>query len=310
MTTTESVNVLEQEVEVRGGWATKDTRSGFTSSTGPQCHSAAGFAVGWHPLAQPRDGLEAVVELQPWASSSGARGMPTVARYWFYRESEAKAEFERIKSQLWQRQWVEWVTTDLAEAGLLPDEFRAEVLTGEPQALMVAADWQDEQNQPYHGHLLRAAYHMIATGAVNVPVRIGKKAVVVLNPNDAVKPGAERPGIGSLRVAEVVEGESVRIVCLAIAHDYHKPPAGVFESRRRVFVDEKVFSLGDPAEYDSFNLAYYAPILSITAKTVVLAPDRYGSGGSKHRLTLAKFVGKNHDFDMAKAQKRNDDWTD
>jgi hypothetical protein len=53
---------------------------------------------------------------------------------------------------------------------------------------------------------------------------------------------------------------------------------------------------------------YYAPIESITAKTVVVAG--YRPDTQKHRLTIAKFVEKNRDFDLAKARRRNDEWSD
>jgi hypothetical protein len=194
-------------------------------------------------------------------------------------------------------------------AGIVPNEFRGAVVAGELVALLGAADWQDERDNPNAGLLLRAAYYRI-TGQANVVVPAGNGTVAVLNPQVVTKRSPVVPGIGVCRAAVVEVGKSVRIVSVRTAHTA-TPPSGPLPGRAatevNTFVAERIFRLGDPAEYDAFNLVYYAPITSITTKTVVIVDL---GGTEMHRLSLAKFVEKNHDFDLARARKRNDEWMD
>lgn len=298
----ELVSVLEREVEIVGGYPI-GTRRGYANGHGLHSYSAAGYAVTWAPLTS---GV-ADVQLQPWGSPDEDR-RPVVTSVMFDTANEARAEFERIKALLFTRQWVEWVTTDLAKAGIVPDEFREQLLAGELQALLVAADWQDDRDNPNAALLLRAAYHGLR-GEVNVVVPAGKGRTIVLNPLEITKRTKVEPGIAPPRVAVIDAGKSVRTVAVRTTHESRLDPSA---AGRRVtvvttFVDERIFRVGDVAEYDSFNLVYFAPIEAITAKTVVIA-GRHGKG--KSRLTIARFVGKNHDFDLAKAQERNANWSD
>ena len=70
---------------------------------------------------------------------------------------------------------------------------------------------------------------------------------------------------------------------------------------------DKTFRVGDMAEYNSYNLCFFGPIIAIGEKTVTIQ-DKYGD--QKYRLSLESFCRKNRNFDLAKAQKRNDEWRD
>jgi hypothetical protein len=71
------------------------------------------------------------------------------------------------------------------------------------------------------------------------------------------------------------------------------------------------FNVGDQAEYDSYNLSYYGPIVAITAKrvTVISRHDarRHAAGEKvkKHSLDLNTFCFRNHNFDLNKTVEEN-----
>jgi hypothetical protein len=286
----ELANVLEEPVEVRGGAEVEILARGHIHARGEDYALVGDHAIGIERYV----GGAVHVQLR----KLGDGGLLTARA--FAGESAARAEFERLKAQLFARQWVAWATTLLVEAGVLPEEFKGAVLTGDAQALLVAADWRDDRGEESAAILLRSAYHMV-TGQANVEVKAGKGKVIVLNPQVVTRKFPAKPTVGPVRAAVVEVGKSVRIVSTEVTYGAGGEGAGC--------VQERIFRLGDQAEYDSFNLVYYAPVKSISAKTVVI--DRKGDrGGSDARLTLAKFVEKNHDFDLAKAKKRNDEWTD
>lgn len=66
----------------------------------------------------------------------------------------------------------------------------------------------------------------------------------------------------------------------------------------------RMFALGDSAEYDSYNLSYYGPILSISDKCVVVQENR---SKKKHFMDLNKFCWRNWDFDAGVAATKNSD---
>lgn len=59
---------------------------------------------------------------------------------------------------------------------------------------------------------------------------------------------------------------------------------------------DKTFQLGDFAEYNSYNLSYFGPIVGITDKTVTIQ-EKYGSTPRRHRLKLHEFMWRNYNFD-------------
>ena len=67
---------------------------------------------------------------------------------------------------------------------------------------------------------------------------------------------------------------------------------------------KNTFTIGDMAEYDSYNLSYYGPIQSITEKTVTIA-NRHS--GKKSRLKLDTFAWRNWDFELGSTMTKNAD---
>ncbi|MBU2647748.1 hypothetical protein KKI24_23775 [bacterium] len=63
---------------------------------------------------------------------------------------------------------------------------------------------------------------------------------------------------------------------------------------------DRVFEIGDRAEYDSYNLSYIGPILSITEKTVSI-----DKGNGVKRLKLKDFIWRNHNFSLAETKRLN-----
>lgn len=65
---------------------------------------------------------------------------------------------------------------------------------------------------------------------------------------------------------------------------------------------DKSFSIGEMAEYDSYNLSYYGEIVGITEKSVTIQ-ERWST--RKRRLKLDTFIWRNRDFDLAKKAAEN-----
>lgn len=64
---------------------------------------------------------------------------------------------------------------------------------------------------------------------------------------------------------------------------------------------DKTFSIGDEAEYNSYNLKYTGKIIAIGAKTVTIrAYDR-----DNHKINIYEFSWRNWDFDSGKIAKEN-----
>jgi hypothetical protein len=66
----------------------------------------------------------------------------------------------------------------------------------------------------------------------------------------------------------------------------------------------KKFSIGDEAEYDSYNLKYTGNIVSITEKTVTIKP-KYEN--KNRRLKIDTFSWRNWNFDSEKVAAENSD---
>lgn len=73
----------------------------------------------------------------------------------------------------------------------------------------------------------------------------------------------------------------------------------------------KTFRIGDFAEYDSYNLSYYGPIVAIGKSTVSIisrhdiAKHESGKKVKVHRLDLNKFCWRNYNFDLNKKSAEN-----
>jgi len=70
---------------------------------------------------------------------------------------------------------------------------------------------------------------------------------------------------------------------------------------------DRVFSVGDTVEYDSFNLAYTGKIVAIGEKTVSVQPEHRSK---VVRMSLYEFASRNYDLDLEALRKRNSEWYD
>lgn len=70
---------------------------------------------------------------------------------------------------------------------------------------------------------------------------------------------------------------------------------------------EKVFKIGDLAEYHSYNFSYYGEIVGIGPKSVTIQPPY---SDKKERLNLYKFAWRNYDFDLEKKKEERANWSD
>ena len=66
---------------------------------------------------------------------------------------------------------------------------------------------------------------------------------------------------------------------------------------------ERLFKIGDVAEYDSYNLHYLGTIVSISDKCVGIK-DKHEK--KVHRLSIHEFNWRNRNLDVAATEKRND----
>lgn len=66
-------------------------------------------------------------------------------------------------------------------------------------------------------------------------------------------------------------------------------------------VSMKRFEVGDQAEYDSFNLSYYGPIVSIGNKTISVKTLH----GTTKRMGPDSFGWRNWNFDASSADAKN-----
>ena len=90
--------------------------------------------------------------------------------------------------------------------------------------------------------------------------------------------------------AKVTPGKSITVSQSKMDHELGIP----------VFA-ERTFSVGDKAEYDSYNLSYFGPIKSITKKNVIIKD----TNGKNRRLPLATFHWRNINFDLNEKQANN-----
>jgi len=112
------------------------------------------------------------------------------------------------------------------------------------------------------------------------------KTIIVneIKDRDTKRKGTTFPGaVAEGMRAEIVPGVSIRLV-------------GTYRAKE---VDV-TFKVGDMAEYGSYNLSYYGPIVGITAKTVTIQP-------LPKRLGLYEFLWRNWDFDLAIVKEQNAD---
>lgn len=71
---------------------------------------------------------------------------------------------------------------------------------------------------------------------------------------------------------------------------------------------DRWFSVGDFAEFDSYNLSYFGEIVKFSEKTVTI--DTHGLRRGNARLNMYQFIWRNWDFSADKARQRNADFLD
>jgi len=71
---------------------------------------------------------------------------------------------------------------------------------------------------------------------------------------------------------------------------------------KRIDEEPTEFTIGDPAEYDSYNLLYVGIITAITDKTVTIQP-KYEN--KKRRLKLQDFAWRNWNFNAERVAQEN-----
>ena len=104
--------------------------------------------------------------------------------------------------------------------------------------------------------------------------------------------------------AEIIVGQSITLYGeMKAGSRYVQNERGQYDRVNAEPIPYRVeFKMGDQAEYDSYNLHYCGVIVSITAKTVTMEHH-----GKKHRLDIAEFSRRNHDYDAEKIAARNHD---
>lgn len=200
------------------------------------------------------------------------------------------AEYKRLLSLLELRQKVMTILDIYLSNGLIPDEFMESIQEGNFESVGAAADYLQEQGKLREALMVRAIYHRVH-GRPNVYEKIDNKSVAVMNTEVDMK-GRPSETTGSPRVAIITPGVSIEIVSV------NPNPVGRA-------LDCRTFKVGDQAKYDSYNLVFYGPVLSITAKTVAVSKEGE-MDSTKSVMKIAQFVRKNYNFDLASAKQRNE----
>jgi hypothetical protein len=109
--------------------------------------------------------------------------------------------------------------------------------------------------------------------------------------------GKVYPSAETVYEVDIVKGKSITVRC----------DEGYAAGTQNRFV------LGDYAEYDSYNLSYFGPIIAITDNSVSIIckhdASRHAQGHKVkvYRLDLNKFSYRNIDFDVSEASAANAD---
>lgn len=99
--------------------------------------------------------------------------------------------------------------------------------------------------------------------------------------------------------AEVLPGQWIRLFGETTKITYEGSPGRYTQKVEKVHY-EKMFRIGDEAEYDSYNLSYTGTITSITEKSVT-----FKTRSGVKRLSLYEFDWRNYDFDAEETRKQN-----
>lgn len=280
-------DLLTDAPEIRGAWMVHESRNWADAPYRSEFYLQTGD---WE-LQFDRGCVVDVIRLRRRAAD-----VPTyVGEFDGKNEAGTRAEFERLRGELEQREILRRVWPALDGVGAVPAEFAAAVRAGQWDALAVAADAQQEAGDEDRAWLLRSAWAN-ATGRANELVRTGRGEWVVLCPHHVTPKYPFRAGTGRVGFAAGLPGR-VRLVT-----------ARYDERGKRWGIDARGYAIGAMAEYGSYNLVYFGAVLSITPKTVTV--EERGPGGRTRRMPMGEFADRNHDFDLAAALRRNSEWMD
>jgi hypothetical protein len=273
-------DVMSEPVEIRGGMPGPTGHGSDIELGGQDEYGAMSYIAGGYSIARViSDSGVVILELVPRGVSEADR---IVRQSFFGYADEALAEFNRIKELLDLRGKIQKIMQTLAYGtNILPEIFVPQVVAGNFEVLMVAADYVAEEGDEDAGLLLRAAYY----DAIGDRLRID-------SPNKRERLIYNRCGIYSAAVA--TKG-GIRTVKIANRLSGMK-------------IIRNTFFAGEMATYGSYNLTYYGPIKSITDKTVTISERGYDA--KTRRLTIDQFIGMNSDFILAEVQKRNAEYMD
>lgn len=107
--------------------------------------------------------------------------------------------------------------------------------------------------------------------------------------------------------AVIVPGESIALYGTETKVRHARLADGTFDYHHEQVPYERRFRIGDDAEYNSYNLVFFGPIVAIGAQTITIR-DKHST--RNHKLDLATFSRRNRDFSVEAATKRNAEWTD
>jgi hypothetical protein len=87
--------------------------------------------------------------------------------------------------------------------------------------------------------------------------------------------------------------------------DITKNSIAIFVQKNGTLIPGASFTVGDTAEYGSYNLQYLGKITKITDKCVTIVAYEGSTIEKTHRLCINEFCWRNHDFDLATVTVKN-----
>jgi hypothetical protein len=147
---------------------------------------------------------------------------------------------------------------------------------------------------------------------------------------DGLRPWVLGAGLAMERAREFLkalpEGRARQLACLVDERSRGQCPAGVVQDwldehgapgcfpagdlfaqtgYRQILTEfDRTFAVGDQAEFDSYNLSYYGPIVGIGRATVTVQKG-YTRTHDRARLDLYRFAWRNWNFDVNRVAREN-----
>ena len=119
-----------------------------------------------------------------------------------------------------------------------------------------------------------------------------------LKDRDCVRFGITHEGRQEIgQHAEIAVGVSIRLFGTYKSYPYNKAEGRAVETD---VAYDRTFTLGDVAEYDSYNMSYTGKVVAIGEKTVAIEDGR-----KVRRLSVFVFARRNRDLDLEEIAARN-----